>query len=80
VVTPVLGSVLYIMHIMTAREARQHFGELMDRAMRGESVGITRNGRLVVVVEAAATRPADPAAPGRRGSRPGTDAPWPPAR
>ncbi len=36
-------------HVMTATEARVHFGELMRRARAGETITITRRGKPVAV-------------------------------
>lgn len=35
--------------VMTATEARMHFGELMRRAKAGETITITRRGKPVAV-------------------------------
>lgn len=36
-------------HVMTATEARVHFGELMRRTKAGETITITRRGKPVAV-------------------------------
>lgn len=36
-------------HVMTATEARVHFGELMRRTRAGETITITRRGKPVAV-------------------------------
>ncbi len=36
-------------HVMTATEARVHFGELMRRARAGKTITITRRGKPVAV-------------------------------
>ncbi len=38
------------MDIIPAVEARQHFAELVDRALRGETIIITRSGRPVAQI------------------------------